>query len=141
MENNVKNSNIVYGVGGLLLGMLLMCVFSNYGGERHFRMMKKNSEEISMHQMPDGTMMMNDGSGMGGAMHSMLAGLQGKTGDEFDKAFLSEMIMHHQGAVVMAEAVLENSKRPELIKLAKDIISAQTKEIQMMKDWQKAWFK
>jgi uncharacterized protein (DUF305 family) len=73
-------------------------------------------------------------------MSGMMAGLNGKTGDEFDKAFLAEMIVHHQGAVVMAKAVLKNSKRPELIKLASDIISAQTGEITMMKNWQKAWF-
>jgi uncharacterized protein (DUF305 family) len=71
----------------------------------------------------------------------MMANLKGKTGDEFDKAFLSEMVVHHQGAVEMAKAVLATSKRPELIKLANDIISAQNKEIEMMQGWQKAWFK
>jgi uncharacterized protein (DUF305 family) len=74
-------------------------------------------------------------------MQDMNAGLVGKTGDEFDKAFLSEMIVHHQGAVEMAQVVLKNSKRPELIKLANDIIAAQTKEIDMMKGWQTQWFK
>jgi uncharacterized protein (DUF305 family) len=41
----------------------------------------------------------------------------------------------------MAQQVLATSKRPELIKLANDIISAQTKEIAQMKEWQKAWFR
>lgn len=77
---------------------------------------------------------------MNSMMNGMMAGLNGKTGDEFDKAFLAEMVVHHQGAVVMAQAVLKNSKRPELIKLANDIISAQTGEITMMKGWQKDWF-
>lgn len=67
--------------------------------------------------------------------------LEGKTGDAFDQAFLKEMIVHHEGAVVMAQQVLATSKRPELIKLANDIISAQTKEIAQMKEWQKAWFR
>lgn len=74
-------------------------------------------------------------------MHDMMSGLDGKTGDDFDNAFISEMIVHHEGAVDMAEAVLENSKRPELIKLANEIISAQTKEINMMKNWRDEWFK
>jgi Domain of unknown function (DUF305) len=78
---------------------------------------------------------------MGSTMQSMMSGLQGKTGDAFDKEFLSEMIIHHQGAVDMAKAVLATSKRPELIKLANDIITVQTKEIDMMKGWQTAWFK
>lgn len=73
-------------------------------------------------------------------MTGMMAGLNGKTGDDFDKAFLREMIVHHEGAVVMAQAVLKNSKRPELIKLANDIIAAQTGEIIMMKNWQQVWF-
>jgi uncharacterized protein (DUF305 family) len=96
------------------------------------------------HTMANGQMMsghMMEGSSMQDMMDSMMAGLKGKTGDAFDKAFLSQMVMHHQGAVVMAEAVLKNSKRPELIQLAQDIITAQTKEIQMMEDWQAAWFK
>lgn len=94
-----------------------------------------------MHQMPDGSMMRGEGEmDMNSMMVGMMAKLDGKTGGEFDKTFLEEMIVHHQGAVVMAEAVLKNSKRPELIKLANDIISAQTKEIETMKDWQKSWF-
>lgn len=96
---------------------------------------------IGTHQMPDGSMMNNNGSSMQTMMHDMNAALVGKTGDDFDKAFLSEMIIHHAGAVEMAQAVLKNSKRPELIKLANDIISAQTTEINMMKNWQTVWFK
>ena len=99
-----------------------------------------NRNRGMMHRMPDGSMMMNDGS-MASMMHDMNAQLRGKTGDAFDKAFLQEMIVHHEGAVDMAKLVLTTSKRPELIKLANDIISAQTSEIKMMQDWQKTWFK
>lgn len=94
-----------------------------------------------MHQMSDGIMMGGDGHmNMNEMMTNMMGALNNKTGDEFDKAFLSEMIVHHQGAVVMAEAVLRTSKRAELRKLASDIISAQTTEINLMKNWQKSWF-
>jgi len=79
-------------------------------------------------------------SGMHGAMGGMMMGLEGKTGDALDLAFLDEMIVHHQGAVEMAQTLLRGTKRPELIKLGNDIITAQTQEIQMMKDWRKAWF-
>lgn len=90
--------------------------------------------------MPDGSIM-NDDIGMQGMMHSMAKNLEGKKGSDFDKAFLTEMVVHHEGAVVMAKQVLATSKRPELIQLANDIINAQTKEIQMMQQWQKEWFK
>lgn len=81
-----------------------------------------------------------DSANMHGAMGAMTSGLTGKTGDELDKAFLDEMIVHHEGAVEMAQTLLAGTKRPELTKLGNDIITAQTKEIQMMKDWRKAWF-
>lgn len=90
------------------------------------------------HHMPMGNSMDHS---MGSMMDSMSAALSGKTGDEFDKAFLDEMVVHHEGAVVMARQVLATSKRPELITLANDIIEAQTKEIGMMKGWRQAWFK
>lgn len=99
-------------------------------------------ELTNMHQMPNGQMMGNaTNTNMQMMMGNMTTGLQGKTGDEFDKEFLSEMIVHHEGAVDMAKLVLANSKRPELLKLANDIISAQTKEIDMMKEWKLNWFK
>lgn len=95
----------------------------------------------NMHVMPDGTTMPNASvNSMEHSMDSMMAGLQGKTGDAFDKAFLEEMIVHHEGAVDMAEALLENTTRPELQKLGRDIISAQTGEIQMMQKWLRDWF-
>lgn len=74
------------------------------------------------------------------SMAGMTDSLKGKTGDAFDQAFLQEMVVHHEGAVTMAEQVLATSKRPELRKLAEDIITAQTKEIKMMQDWEKQWF-
>ena len=57
-----------------------------------------------------------------------------------DRAFLNGMIIHHEGAVEMAQTLLKETKRPELLRLGNDIVSAQTQEIQMMKEWRKAWF-
>lgn len=134
----MENKKVFYSLGlviiGLVVGFLIWgnCGMKGYG---------KYSSEGSMHQMPNGEMMHNVGMNMDDMMKGMMASLDGKVGDEFDKVFLSEMIMHHEGAVVMAQAVLKTSKKPELIKLANEIITAQTKEIDMMKGWQKAWFK
>ncbi len=92
------------------------------------------------HLMPSGEMMSDDLTGMHSAMSSMMAGLEGKTGDAFDKAFLSGMIMHHEGAVLMAEAAKMNAKHAEIKTMADAIISAQTAEIAQMKEWQKEWY-
>ncbi len=124
------NKNTIYIIVALVLGLVVgYFVWGTRGGERE------------MHMMPDGTMMNDEVMSMSGMMDGMMAELDGKTGDEFDKAFLSEMIVHHEGAVVMAEAVLENSKKPELLNLAKDIIKAQTSEIAQMKTWLTDWYK
>ncbi len=98
------------------------------------------------HQMSDGSMMDNDRAMEGSSMtmrqmmDSMSGSLEGKVGNDFDAAFLEQMIPHHQGAVAMAEMVLKTSKRPELIKLATDIIASQQKEIEQMRTWQRTWF-
>ncbi len=131
MEN--KNGIAVFGIMFLIIGIFVgWLICNNKTG---------NNVEVSMHRMPNGQMMNNVGMDMDDMMQGMMSGLQGKSGDAFDKEFLTEMIVHHQGAVDMANAVLKTSKRPELLKLAHDIIAAQTKEISMMQDWQKAWFK
>lgn len=79
-------------------------------------------------------------SDMHGAMAGMTMGLEGKEGDALDKAFLDEMIVHHEGAIEMAKTLLKGTKRPELTKLGNDIITAQTQEIEAMKQWRKDWF-
>jgi uncharacterized protein (DUF305 family) len=68
-------------------------------------------------------------------MMDMNAELVGKTGADFDKAFIDQMVIHHQGAVEMAELALENAEMQEIKDLAEDIITAQTKEIEMMNEW------
>ncbi len=73
------------------------------------------------------------------AMHDMTNTLGSATDANFDQTFLREMIVHHEGAVTMAQDVLKRSQRPELRKLAEDIIAAQTSEIQQMKLWQGQW--
>lgn len=79
-------------------------------------------------------------SGMDHAMDSFVSGLKGKTGDEFDRAFVKEMIVHHEGAVEMAEQALVSASREEIQNLAREIIAAQTREIDMMQTWLHEWY-
>lgn len=77
---------------------------------------------------------------MDSAMTGMTAGLEGKHGADFDHAFIDEMIVHHEGAVAMAETALEHADREEVKALAREIIEAQTREIGMMRGWVEEWF-
>jgi uncharacterized protein (DUF305 family) len=58
----------------------------------------------------------------------------------FDRAFIDMMIPHHEGAVRMAQHVLDEGEHKGLRKLAGDIITAQEREIEQMRGWRKAWF-
>lgn len=73
------------------------------------------------------------------SMQASTEGLAKKTGDDFDKAFIDEMIMHHEGAIDMARLAEKNAKHDEIKQLSKDIISAQESEIFKMKQWQINW--
>ena len=100
--------------------MRMMGIMQNQG------MMEEREEMMGDH---DGSM----------SMDGMIEALEGKTGDDFDKEFTSLMIEHHQGAIDMANLAKTNAKHQEIKDLADDIISAQTKEINLMQDWQKTW--
>ncbi len=134
-----KNTGIIIAIGTLVLGLGIGYAA---GAGKTPEPVATNQNNSGMHMMPDGSMMGNDGSSMSMAemMTSMNAELEGKTGDAFDQAFISEMIMHHQGAVEMAELALTNAKHQEIKDLANAIILAQNKEIADMKAWQKAWY-
>ena len=61
------------------------------------------------------------------------------TGAAFDRMFVDMMIPHHEGALTMARDALAKSQRPELKKLAQEIIDAQQREIEMMRRWTEEW--
>ena len=73
------------------------------------------------------------------SMSQMTGSLQGKQGDDFDQAFISAMIEHHQGAVDMAKLSASNAKHDEIKQLSLGVIAAQEKEIDQMKQWQIDW--
>lgn len=54
----------------------------------------------------------------------MTESLKEKSGDEFDEAFISAMIEHHQSAVDMAALVDDRTKHDELKTLAGNIMSS-----------------
>lgn len=56
------------------------------------------------------------------------------TGAEFDRAWLTAMVAHHEGAVTMAGEVLATTEDDAVRTLAQAIVDGQEKEIATMKD-------
>jgi uncharacterized protein (DUF305 family) len=85
----------------------------------------------------------SDGMNSGGMNHGgmMNHGMDiGPADANYDLRFIDSMVPHHQGALIMAQEVLQKSKRPELIKFAQNIITEQKKEIAQMQQWRKQWY-
>lgn len=58
----------------------------------------------------------------------------------FDVLFIDGMLVHHAGAVVMAQQALAEAERPEVRELAGAIIEAQQREIAQLAEWRASWF-
>ncbi len=125
----ISTSTVIIALLALIIGL---------GGGYAFAPNK--APEVGEHMMASGAVMRDQTMSMNGAMGDMMSGLQGKSGDAFDKAFLAEMIVHHQGAVSMAESALQNAKHQEIKDLAQNIITAQKSEIAQMQGWEKTWY-
>jgi uncharacterized protein (DUF305 family) len=129
----MNKESILYGVIGLLAGAIIAGFGATYAvNNNHQGMM----DMMGMHSNTNSQGMMDD-SDM--SMSDMTSSLKNKTGDDFDKAFISGMIAHHQGAIDMANLAKQNAKHDEIKNLADEIVKAQTTEINEMKSWQTQW--
>src|SRR5829696_981290 len=61
--------------------------------------------------------------------------------EPFDEAFIDAMIPHHRSAIQMAQVAYKKSKIPEIKELAGNIVTAQKREIEQMKQWRKEWYR
>ena len=129
----MRKEPILYGIIGLLVGVVIAGFTAAYAvNNNHNGMMRM----MGMHTTTDNQGMMSNKDMAMGEMTNML---KNKTGDDFDKAFIEQMIIHHQGAIDMAKLAQNNAKHDEVKNLANDILSAQSKEIDMMQIWQGDW--
>jgi uncharacterized protein (DUF305 family) len=130
----MKKEGIVTGVIGLLLGVVIT-------GFAAGQVVNNNStgmmRMMGMHTASNTQQAATNHGEM--SMREMTEQLKNKTGNDFDKAFVEMMISHHEGAVAMAELIPSRAKHDEVKELGEAIISAQTKEISEMKQWQQDW--
>lgn len=81
-----------------------------------------------------GMSMGEHGMGMGGMLsEDEMTALENATGTEFDRLYLEGMIEHHEGAIQMAQMILD-SENPEVRELGEAIVESQTAEIEQMKE-------
>lgn len=115
------NNKIAFGVGGIIIGLVLAVFFTSSVFPNR-----------------------NSGFGMMGWRTNSVSnqGVNGNTlvATNIDRHFIEQMIPHHDGAVAMAKLALEKSKRTEIKTLATAIIESQTKEIEDMGVWYRDWF-
>ena len=72
----------------------------------------------------------------GGGMMSEddMTALEDAEGDDAARLFLEQMMVHHEGAIVMAQAEVNDGENDDAQAMAQSIIAAQTEEIALMQD-------
>ena len=113
---------LLYGLIGFFIGGFIVSLAATTFD-------KPNNEKINTNSSSMSNMSMDD----------MTEDLKNKMHDEYDEAFISSMLIHHEGAVAMAKMSSTNSKHDEIKKLSENIVSAQEKEIKEMRQWQIDW--
>jgi len=103
----------------------------------------KTSNTTNAHvkqNMQHGSGMMNHGSGMMQHGSGMSMDL-GPADANYDLRFIDAMRLHHRGAIAMAKEAQLKSKRPEIKKLASNIIVAQNREEnELLRKWRQQWY-
>ena len=111
---------------------------------RHAEMMKKMAPMMQA-MMPLMTKMMSSDAAAGSATGSsaayeaaamkMHADMPMTYSGDADVDFAKGMIPHHEGAIAMANVLLQYGKSADMRKFAEDVIKAQTAEIATLRDW------
>lgn len=90
-------------------------------------------EPMDTGNMDTGDMDGSDHGGMSGMMSQEdLTALEEAQGTEASRLYLAQMIIHHEGAVEMAQSQVDDGKNPQALRLAEQVIDAQEAEITEM---------
>lgn len=121
-----------------LLVLTLMTIASTTGGflTACSSVFSQESQNPTTTPHSGGMHDMDRGSSMN---HSMEMDL-GAADANYDLRFIDAMTIHHGGAIEMAKEAQQKSQRPEIKKLAQNIITAQNREIKQLKQWRQAWY-
>ena len=73
-------------------------------------------------------------------MNDQMVEQLGASDENYEKRFINMMIPHHEGAIKMAEHVLQHSNRDELKEMARKMIDSQQQEIDQLKQLRNEWY-
>jgi uncharacterized protein (DUF305 family) len=77
----------------------------------------------------------HEGHGMGGMLSDAeLRAIAEADGVDAERLYLDGMIEHHEGAIDMAQRVLDTGRSQDVAELARAIITSQTREIALMRE-------
>ncbi len=124
----------------ILLGVLPLALAACSGATSSKAAETANANDSRMAQMGNGSMSPSSSSPMPMSDSSMMNMDLGPKDANFDLRFIDGMTPHHEGAIAMAQEALQKSNRPEIKKLAQDIINAQQQELAQMKTWRSTWY-
>jgi len=134
---SLKNSILTFtllAIASLLSGVLTAC--STTTSQNQTQAQNTTAINASDNKQMNHGSSMHHGSDIN---HSMMMDL-GQADANYDLRFIDAMTPHHLGGVEMAKVALQKSQRPQIKKLANNIIEAQNKEIAQMKQWRQAWY-
>ena len=83
---------------------------------------------------------MGMGPGMGMGMHRGTNLNALITAKDFDRAFIEQMVPHHQMGVMMASMAQAHSQHPQLLQLQQAMVRVQSEEIRTMEQWYRTWY-
>lgn len=124
--SNRKKLAIGVGVGIVAIGGLVASVAAVNMGSK--------ADDTAMSGMDHSAMSMKDES-----ESAMFKEYNALKGEAFDKAYVSNMIVHHESALNMAEQAQSKTERQEIRDLTMSIMNSQSAEIVKMRQWQTDW--
>ncbi|OGG50355.1 hypothetical protein A3C18_00695 [Candidatus Kaiserbacteria bacterium RIFCSPHIGHO2_02_FULL_54_11b] len=75
-----------------------------------------------------------------GSMEGDIDVLKTISASDFDRAFMEQMIPHHEMAIMMVQMLAAGTERAEMKQLAENIRTSQSREIDMMRSWLATWY-
>jgi len=136
--------NTVVAIGALAVLLVGLLVGTGNQSTRAMQTEATPAAEPCVELLVDGTPVVEHAPSAPSAFDPNSPEQAGETGNAadyaFDLVFIDAMILHHQGAVAMAEIALSRSERTEIRDLAAAIGTSQTAEIEQLLTWREAWY-